>query len=421
MVFSLACSPTSLKKLSKNLKQSSTFSQHHTGFALYDLAEQKMVFEQNADRYFTPASNTKLLTFYASLKTIGDSIPAIRYVVSGDSLIFWGTGDPSFLHPDLPQSNVYNFLKNRKEKLYFSADNFTGNALGEGWSWDDYNDYYSAEISPLPLYGNTVRFSGNSDNQLVTKPKFFSDKTYNWSNSDKNYTVKRDQHVNLFAVPAQSPKPNFEQEIPYKTSPEYTITLLNDTLRKEVTLINMALPDNAKTIYSLPSDSLYKRMLFVSDNMIAEHLMVVVAGILGKELDVAKGIEQSLAKNMSDSPDKLKWIDGSGLSRYNLFTPRSLVKLLQNLHAEVKQERLFKLLPAAGVSGTLKSLGGATNEPFIFAKSGSLGGVYALSGYLVTKKGKVLIFSTMNNNFIKPTSEIRKEIGNLLRDLHLEY
>jgi serine-type D-Ala-D-Ala carboxypeptidase/endopeptidase (penicillin-binding protein 4) len=109
------------------------------------------------------------------------------------------------------------------------------------------------------------------------------------------------------------------------------------------------------------------------------------------------------------------------LSRYNLFTPRSLVKLLQNLHVEVKQERLFKLLPAAGVSGTLKSLGGATNEPFIFAKSGSLGGVYALSGYLVTKKGKVLIFSTMNNNFIKPTSEIRKEIGNLLRDLHLEY
>lgn len=83
--------------VSRLFDQSAITNDHFTGFALYDMDEQKMIYEQNPDKYFTPASNTKLFTFYTCLRMLGDSIPALKYTLKNDSLIFWGTGDPSFL------------------------------------------------------------------------------------------------------------------------------------------------------------------------------------------------------------------------------------------------------------------------------------------------------------------------------------
>src|ERR1700712_3060172 len=68
------------RKIKKLFKHSQIINDHFTGFALYDLDEQKMIYELNADKYFTPASNTKLFTFYTCLKMLGDSIPGLRYV-----------------------------------------------------------------------------------------------------------------------------------------------------------------------------------------------------------------------------------------------------------------------------------------------------------------------------------------------------
>ncbi|MDR6563686.1 MULTISPECIES: D-alanyl-D-alanine carboxypeptidase/D-alanyl-D-alanine-endopeptidase [unclassified Arcicella] len=406
-----------MKSTARLIQQSEVFSQNQTGVVFYDITEQKTVFEQEANRFFMPASNTKLFTFYASLKTLGDSIPAFHYQVTGDSLIVWGTGDPSFLHPDLAKSKVYDFLKSRPEKIYFSNDNFTGLFFGQGWAWDDYNDDYAAEISGFPIHGNVVRFKANGQNALNVSPKFFENKVYDWSNTN-SFSMQRDLGANLFSHPSlQKMKPTFEQDVPFKTGLDITVALLSDTLKKEVTLINKALDKSAKTFYSLPADSLYKRMLHVSDNMIAEHLMVLNADALVGELNVSKGIDAVKKKFMTDLPDASRWVDGSGLSRYNLFTPRSIVKLLQNIYLIVPQERLFQLLPAAGKSGTLKSLS-STEKPFIFAKSGSFSNNYNLSGYLVTKKGKVLIFSIMNNSFMKPMSEIRKEVSKILTEVH---
>src|ERR1700754_522596 len=107
------------RKVKKQFKHSQIVNDHFTGFALYDLDKQQMIYELNADKYFIPASNTKLFTFYTCLKMLGDSIPALRYVIHNDSLIFWATGDPSFLHRDLKGVNGLNFLKNRHKKLFF--------------------------------------------------------------------------------------------------------------------------------------------------------------------------------------------------------------------------------------------------------------------------------------------------------------
>jgi serine-type D-Ala-D-Ala carboxypeptidase/endopeptidase (penicillin-binding protein 4) len=408
-----------MKSVSRKLNESPVFAHNHTGFSLYDLSENKTLLNHNANRYFIPASNTKLFTYYASLKTLSDSIPAFHYQISGDSLILWGTGDPSFLNPDLPKSKVLDFLKNRSEKIYFSNDNFTGSFFGDGWSWDDYNDYYAAEVSGFPIHGNIVRFTGNKENTLNISPNFFAEKTYNWSKSN-TFSVQRDMGANLFSYPAgKEIKANYEQDVPFKTGVEVTTALLADVLKKEVVLINKSLEKSAKVFYSLPADTLYRRMLHVSDNMIAEQLMVLNANVLANELNVTVGINKSKEKYLSDLPDAPKWVDGSGLSRQNLFTPRSIITLLTKIHEIVPEERLFKILPAAGQSGTLKNLM-KTDKPFIFAKSGSLNNNYCLSGFLVTKKGKTLIFSMMNNNFMESTSNIRKEVISILSQIHEE-
>ena len=109
-------------------------------------------------------------------------------------------------------------------------------------------------------------------------------------------------------------------------------------------------------------------------------------------------------------------MDGSGLSRYNLFTPRSVVQLLEKIYAEVPQERLFELLPAGGESGTIKNLYKA-DTPYVFGKTGTLENNHSLSGFLKTKSGKVLIFSFMNSNYTVPSSEIKAEMEKILLNL----
>ena len=108
-------------KIKKLFKHSHIVNDHFTGFALYDMDDKRMIYELNSDKYFTPASNTKLFTFYTCLKMLGDSIPALKYTTRNDSLIFWGTGDPSFLHTGLKATKGYNFLKRSDKKLFFSA------------------------------------------------------------------------------------------------------------------------------------------------------------------------------------------------------------------------------------------------------------------------------------------------------------
>src|SRR5476649_2345723 len=137
------------RKVKKLFKHSLIVNDHFTGFALYDLDKQQMIYELNSDKYFTPASNTKLFTFYTCLKMLGDSIPGLQYVNRNDSLIFWGTGDPSFLQSDLKAAKAYKLLKNSTSNIYFSAGRYTGNFYGDGWPYGDYNDYYQAEINEL--------------------------------------------------------------------------------------------------------------------------------------------------------------------------------------------------------------------------------------------------------------------------------
>jgi D-alanyl-D-alanine carboxypeptidase/D-alanyl-D-alanine-endopeptidase (penicillin-binding protein 4) len=161
-------------------------------------------------------------------------------------------------------------------------------------------------------------------------------------------------------------------------------------------------------------------MLLPSDNFIAEQLLLTYAAENNQPMNTSSIIDYISKNHLTDLPEKPQWVDGSGLSRQNLFSPADMVKLCEKIYDEVNnEERLFGLLPQGG-TGTLRNYFKA-DKPFIFAKTGSLSNNHSLSGYLKTNSGKTMIFSFMNNNFVNPTGEIRKEMERILTLIHEKY
>ena len=407
-------------KVSKEFRKSEIIKQYMVGFSLFNLQAKTTVFEKDGDKQFTPASNTKLYTFYASLKMIPERMPALRYIETNDSLIFWGTGDPSFLQSELKDKSAYNFLAGSTKKLFYSPGRYTGNFFGAGWAWDDYNDYYQAEINDLPLLDNTVWVKGTQNGNFSVSPKSFSSCFVKDSTQTAgDFLVKRNFNNNEFAYNAVAVKPNFVQQIPFKLSNATTVGLLADTLHKPIGLIDRKMPANAKTLYGASRDSVLKAMLLPSDNFLAEQLLLVCGDKLSDTLNTEKTIQYVLKNHLLGLPQKPRWVDGSGLSRMNLFTPNDMIAVLNLIYTEVNNpEKLFDMLPAGGKSGTLKNAYPKTDKPFVFGKTGSLTGIHNQSGYILTKKGKTYIYSFMNNNFINPTATVRNEMVRIVTYIH---
>lgn len=405
----MSCSVS--KRIERELRRSPILRQHHVGLSVYDPAKGRTLVAYQDDHYFTPASNTKLLSFYAGLCALGDSLPGLRYAFRADSTLYIeGTGDPSLFHPDLPSSAVEDFLRTTPFKIQLSLHNEQQQRFGPGWAWDDYNDDYHPERSSFPLYGNIVRVSSDSTRLLRTSPRIWQDSL----RSDPLVTgLRREEFRNRFLYSRFALPPGLYQDIPVHQSPALTVELLRQALgRSDVTRVEGPVA-RTQLLHSIPSDSLYKRMLVVSDNMLAEHLMLLYASAYDLPLDVTSAIAHCLENHLTDLPDPPRWRDGSGLSRYNLVTPRSLVVLLDKIYRKVPEQRLFQLLPTGGKTGTLRGM--FTEEtPFVYAKTGTLSNVFCLSGYLYTRKGKLLYFSFMNNNYLHTTATVRKEVARVL-------
>ncbi|PJJ48057.1 D-alanyl-D-alanine carboxypeptidase/D-alanyl-D-alanine-endopeptidase [Hymenobacter chitinivorans] len=401
--------------LNRLVTGSAVLRQHHTGLSITDVATGEVVYELNSAEYFQPASTMKLFSLYAGLHLLGDSLPSLRYVVRADSLIFWGTGDPTLLHGDVPSRRAFTFLQSRPEKLFYTAIP-TVEAFGPGWSWDDYNYYFSPERSPFPIYGNVVRFRAAPGQPARVAPRLFAPLvTPAPPGATSPDHVRRPLLENRFVVyPAAQ---SWTDETPFRTSPELVLKLLQDTLRRPVLALpwRPQPPQGIRTLPGLPVDSLYRRMLQVSDNFLAEQLLLMCASRLGADsLNTARVIKAVRQQWLADLPDAPRWVDGSGLSRLNLATPRDLTALLLKLHREVPEARLLSLLAAGGGHGSLRRGYHDARGPWFWGKTGTLTNVHNLSGYLRTRKGRLLAVSFMNNNHVAETSAVRREMELIL-------
>lgn len=390
------------------------FKNAHTGIAIYDVSNSKFVFDYQGDKYFTPASNTKLASCYAAMKYLGDSIPGLFYYIQNDSsIIIKGTGDPTFLHHDFLRQPALDLLSSYRN-IHISTPTFH-EYLGNGWSWNDYTEDYMAARSELPLYGNTARFYLSGDKSISVLPSFFLSATKIVDAVNDGFSVDRPWSSNQFTITSGRQK---DTEVPFVPSDSTVLQLLSDTLHARVDLISSG-QTNFKIVHSQPLDSMLAIMMHRSDNFFAEQsLLMVSEQLLGKMSDRLI-VQKLLETEFKDMPQKPSWVDGSGLSRYNLFSPRDFIFILQKMKDEFGLERMKKILPTGG-TGTISSLY-KEDSGFIFVKTGTLNGVVALSGYLYTKENKLFLFSVLVNNHRSSAADIRKGIEKFIQTVRNKF
>ena len=201
------------KAATETLLKDSALAHAHVGISVYDPVAGKYIYNYQADKYFIPASNTKIFSCYASLRYLPDSLPGIRFRVEDSALYIFPTGDPTLLHRDFSTHPVADFLKSSGRKIFITAQDWNAEPFGMGWSWDDFNNYYMPERSPLPVYGNVIRWiqertaEQNPDSMAFDQSlSIYSLPEVNWKVrfttdlSKKSFFVQRRKDENLFQV-----------------------------------------------------------------------------------------------------------------------------------------------------------------------------------------------------------------------------
>jgi len=460
------------KTASKDVLDAAPLQTAHIGISIYEPATNKYWYDHQGDKYFVPASNIKIPTCYAAMKYLGDSLVGLGYGFSEEkdtNYIILGiqpTGDPTLLHLDYKNQPVFDFLqKNAKRyKNSFGVLDtiWKDDRWGNGWSWDDYDAAYMAEKNSLPIYGNVIDVklnpiikreikdtmypqigyvklfeTRNKFFDLILNKHFYLISKKNLIAAHPEIKIKRELGKNEFFFEEISD--SFQnRSIPFVTNGNETARwIITDTLAIDIGYLMPGETDSTfiytrpntrdikikikkwRKIYSQPTDSVLKPMMHRSDNFFAEQLLLMVSNERLGTMNDEKIIDTLLKTDFKDLPQKPGWVDGSGLSRYNLFSPKDFVFILNKMKNEFGMERVKIIFPTGG-EGTLADYYTADSN-YIYAKTGTLSGVIAISGYLYTKKGKELIFSVLVNNHKASGTEVRRSVEKFLKGVRNKY
>lgn len=387
----------------------------HVGIMIVEAESGKTVAAHNEHRYFVPASNTKLWTCYAGMQYLGDSLVAgYLQPLDDKTVLFKSNADPTLQHPDYSKQPLAEQLKKYQVVQWQNAKMQT-TEYGNGWSWNDYDATYMAPRSSMPLFGNEVTFA-IKNGALAAEPAAALGLVGNASFfKDTALTVFRKFDDPYFTLlePGRSKRITTTLFMTPQSASQLAATHFgNDWYYEPPAGAVQSTAAAWKAVHSQPTDSMLKPLMHRSDNFFAEQTLLMISNQWFGVMNENKVIDSLLRTDLKALPDKPRWVDGSGLSRYNLFTPADYIWLLQRMQQSFGMERLKEILPT-GNDGTLtnyyKSLEGK-----MFAKTGTLAGVVALSGYLYAKSGKLLYFSSMVNNHNGSAPIVRRAIEKYL-------
>lgn len=404
----------------------------------------KVIYSREADKLLSPASTTKLLTALAAITQFG---PEFRYTTTlskaGNNIYLTFTGSPAFDTTALNQ--LFNALNSKtiKGNLIIDASLFKPPFYARATSYDDLGWYYAAPSSAIMLNGNQVTYEVLTSKTLgqpitlnpkkaMASPLTIEHHVTTVSLEDAKHHCDLDVEIkplntlHLYGCLAKREHPyimQFAIPNPYLYAKTLLSTILEQhQIQLQGHIIEGNMPKGAEVIASHQSDTLsalLKHMLEESDNLYADSLTKRLGDALFKQGTYKEGayaIKTILRQKHHLDPNSYVLTDGAG-SRYNLISATVFVNLLENIYHHDKLKPLFlSCLPVMGVSGTLKSrMKGTPLKDHVFAKTGSMHDISALSGYLQTKHGKLLIFSMISNDVVDLKASRSLEEDILLR------
>ncbi|MET8863171.1 D-alanyl-D-alanine carboxypeptidase/D-alanyl-D-alanine-endopeptidase [Nonomuraea sp. NPDC004580] len=394
------------------------------------------LYATDAGKLLIPASNTKLFTSAAAAETLGldyrfpttvlSTGRKAGAVLTGD-LVLRGTGDPTMLAEDyeaLAAQVAKAGVKVVTGKLVADDTWFDGQRLGNDWAWDDETAYYAAPISALTASPDrdydagsvvvTVSASGG-EVKVTTTPETDYLKIVNKATvGDQTDVLIERQHGTRTVVITGTVAGSYQEWVAVDDPTAYAASLFRKGLSKHgVKVLGRteagAAPESAKKLAeheSMPLGELLVPFMKLSNNIHAEILTKAMGRKVSDRGTWSAGLKVTTDFAKTNGVELLNMRDGSGLSRRDGFSPASIVQLLSSVRGKPWFSTWYESLPIAGNSdrftgGTLRSrMQGTPAANNVHAKTGSLTGVTALSGYVTSADGEPLIFSIMLNQYL---------------------
>jgi len=401
------------------------------------------------DQRFIPASNTKMFvtaTAYAQLPTLDKSARGTGVRVEqgegGLDVVLYGRGDARLSSaPDCKLDCLQTLAdavaaKTRRVRHVVGDDSwFPDERWGPGMSWNNIQSRYGTGISALTLDDNEIIATVTPGSAVGAAPAIASSTYYEIDN--RVLTVPgKERHISAMRMP-NSAVLRLTGTIGAEAEParlyygiddpaHYAAWRLRDLLRergvavsgtvqvrhrpltdaddpadrKGAPAVQVPAPEMLAELPALPLAEDVVIINKVSQNLHAD-LMLRRVSREGGSGSIADG-QAALKAVMTQAglpAASYEFADGSGMSSYNRITPRGAVTLLSWAAKQSWGAAWQESLPVGGVDGTLRSRFKDTLlDGKLFAKTGSLNASRALSGYLVTKSGRTLIFSAIAND-----------------------
>lgn len=409
----------------------------HVGLEVVSLGKGDHVYGRNGEKRYMPGSSLKLFIAGAALDLLG---PHYRFetgiYTDGKDCYLVASGDPS-----LDAKGLEDLVHQMKQK---GVDRIEGNVvldlevfdrveMGPGWMWDEEPAFWCSPLGALNVEHNCMTFSVQPSSEAGRSCYVsFYPECEGIELINRTKTFKKGQGINVrrlvdgrfeLAGSMGVEEESWAVKVPVREPHKFAAAILRELFRK-----NQIAFDGDVTLGECPKDvmelgmhrsevlsELLKTLLKESDNLYADTLFKKVGqvrfGAPGTWQKGSRAVREFLAQKVGMDVEEMVVLDGCGLSRYNLVSPRQMVAFLRWVHEGFVYGAVFKeALPIAGIDGTLK---GRMKAPFlqgkVRAKTGSMTGVSALCGYVEGEEDG-MVFALFANGYVKSGREIKGKL-----------
>ena len=425
-------------------------------------AERTVLVSRESDQFFIPASSIKLLTTAAALEQLGPdfqvstsvygllSLQSTNQNITPDLLVV-GQGDPTFGEAQLTDLSrqLANQGITQVHQLWGFDRYFPGRAYHPNWEWEDVQAGYGAPVNSLILNENALDLTLHPTTVGQPLRVEWADPTQvdRWQVENFSQTVAAGEPsyadvgqdrlgqliLQVFGVLSADYGPD-PFAISISRPGEYFLQQFTQALNNQNITVNRAsltprsrpvLGPELATVTSPPLSEWLPTINGNSNNLYAEALLKALGMANGAGENVTDDatvvgtqvVKETLSK-LGIDPDSYEIVDGSGLSRHNLATPKTFVDVLQMMAYHPQGELYRDSLAVAGEAANLRwRFQDTVVEGQLQGKTGYVSNNESLSGYLNPPNHPPVVFSIMMSNVNQSARVMRAIVDEIVLEI----